>query len=185
MKKSFEGNHKAKNAQQIVEFIFLFPILIMLFLAIFEISMFWQQYNATQMVNEEVGANIILEDYSAMEFGKRCVAVAPAVAVLQSKTKVLAPASVSFQKEPVIVEGDEPFASYEILSEQKMGGKPVVKLSIDCRNPMQNGITTQLSSMHRVMFFAISLPNFSGKRIEIIPKNAELISTKNTKIGHI
>lgn len=177
---------KRKNGQQIVEFIFLFPLLVVFILVILELSMFWQEYNAVQMVNEEINANLALENYTGMQEGMTCPAIAPAKALLDRKAKVVMLAATTYSETPEIIDGKEPYALYEFKSnETASNGQPVMRLSVDCRNTPGNGVVTQLSAFHRLVFFTLSIPTFSGERIEIIPNNLELISVRQSRLGHL
>lgn len=170
--KYFSLSKDKKNAQSTLEYALIFPVLFLMILAIFELALMWHQYYSLENATREISANIVLDD----EY--RCVNQEDALSIIKKKTAFLQEKNLSFDTN--ILNNIMTFTSNESYK-----GKPFVVVKIDCTlsgfNPgkYQPAAQVQLQAVHRLHFFAASLPNFrTGKRIVIIPDNVVLVSTK-------
>ena len=74
---------KSLTAQNLVEFIFDFPLLIFMTLVIFEVALFWQDVNSVYNLNQEINANVALVDNSNLNLGDSCPAANKALDILK------------------------------------------------------------------------------------------------------
>lgn len=175
---------EAKEGQNLVEFMFILPILIFLTLAIFEVALFWQDVNAIYNLNAEINANLALIDPRGMSLGDTCGAATRAEHILEERDSMIALSDATYSKN--IIDGSEPFALYEYTSTNQVTGqgKPQIALWVDCRNPFESGVTTQLEFYHKTLIMKASIPRFSPgadgdtSAITIIPDNVFIASPK-------
>ena len=198
---SLKKNHKAlgktsqssKNkAQNLIEFMFILPLLIFITLAIFEIALFWQEVNAIYNLNAEINANAALSDVSGMAMGDVCPAALKALEILEEKDSTISLNNPSYTKGIAKSGGKdlgtEPFALYKYTSNNiTVGGvtKPQITLWVDCRSPFEKGITTQIEFYHKTMVMKATIPRFDkSEGIEIIPENIFIASPKLNTLRH-
>lgn len=177
------------NAQGLIEFIFILPILIFLTLAIFEVALFWQDVNSIYNLNAEINANVArLSSYTGQNLGDVCPAADlsnpnSAINILKAKGSMISLNKPTYVK--AIADGNEPFALYRYYSSTSVNGSPQITLWIDCRNPFEDGITTQLEFYHKTMVMKASIPRFDKPEpIVIIPDNVFIASPKLNTIRH-
>lgn len=181
----------SKKAQNLVEFVFVFPMLIFITLVIFEIAFFWQEANAIYNLNAEINANVALLDYSNLTNGKRCPAADinnpnSAISILENRDNMISLVDSSYfwtiedPKPP-----KEPFALYKYESTTQVNGNPQITLWIDCRNPFEDGIMTQIEFYHKTLIMKATIPRFDKPEgIVIIPDNVFISSPKLTTLRH-
>lgn len=195
------NNYKkeSKLAQNLIEFVFVFPILIFMTIIIFEIAFFWQETNAIYNLNEEINANVAILDYSNMTMGSRCEAANTAIDLFKRKDDVISLSNATYNDSATIndpglvVNGKEPFALYKYTSDKIIAGQvdadgnPMHQITIwvDCRNPFEDGITTQIEFFHKTMLMKATIPRFDKPEgIVIIPDNIFISSPKLNTIRH-
>jgi len=178
--------NQRKPAQNLIEFIFVFPILIFLTLIIFETALFWQDVNSIYNLNAEINANVALIEPSGMMLGDTCAAATKALAILETKDSMISLNNPVYSK--TILDGNEPFSLYKYYANTiTVGGeiKPQIILWVDCRNPFEKGIITQLEFYHKTLIIKATIPNFSGgEGIVVIPENIFVASPKLNTIKH-
>lgn len=173
------------NAQNLVEFAFVMPIMLFLTLVIFEVALFWQDVNSIYTLNTEINANVALLDTKNMSLGSTCSAATAGLDILKKKDAMISMNSSSYTQN--IADGKEPFALYKYTSNNILAGtgKPQITLWVDCRNPFENGITTQLEFYHKTLIMKASIPRFDKPEpIVIIPDNIYIASPKLDTIRH-
>lgn len=185
---------KAKLSQNLIEFVFVLPVLIFLTLMIFEVALFWQDVNAVYNLNAEINAKMALLDYSGMAMGSTCVAAiddpnnfTSAIGILRKKYSSLTLSNTTFVRDTANEDGKEPFLLYKFISTTGVNGstKPQIALWVDCRNPFENGVTTQIEFYHKTMIMKATMPRFdSGPPIVIIPDTVFIASPKLNTIRH-
>lgn len=180
-------NHKTskhKRAQNLMEFIFVLPLLIFLTLGIFEVALFWQDVNSIYSLNTEINANLALIDPTGMALGSRCSATTKAKDILEKKDSMVSMNDPTYDTE--IVDGKEPFALYRIYSPNvTFEAKPQITMWVDCRNPFENGVTSQIEFFHKTLVIRAAIPSFSGgDAIVIIPDHVFIASPKMNTIRH-
>lgn len=173
-------NCKNRLAQNLVEFLFVFPILLVITLVIIEVSLFWQDVNSIYSLNTEINANLALNDYRGMQLGDTCSAAIKAKELLEKKDSMISLTNPAYSKK--IIDGKEPFALYEYSGGTITASgvtKPQIALWVDCRNPFEDGITTQLEFYHKTLVIKASIPRIDGgDPIVIIPDNIFIASPK-------
>src|SRR5574344_1151231 len=138
-----------KKGQNLIEFVFVFPLLIFMTLCIFEVALFWQDVNTIYSINTEINAKAALIETKALTLGQACPVATEGAALMEKKAPIASSAKLSFTKS--IIDGAEPFALYKYTSSQAVTsvGKPVATLWVDCRNPFEDGIVTQVEFYHK------------------------------------
>ena len=185
------------NAQNLIEFIFILPILLFLTLVIFEVALFWQETNAIYNLNAEINANLALIDVSQVtELGKRCVAATKAFEILKDKQSGISLSNATFNdsadiNSPTLVpDGKEPFALYKFqtpntITDNNGVSKPQIALWVDCRNPFEQGFVTQIEFYHKTVIMKATIPRFdSGPPLVVIPENIFVASPKLSTLRH-
>ena len=171
------------KAQNLIEFAFIMPILILLTLAVFEVAFYWQEVNAIYSLNNEINANVALENPSNLNFGQMCPAAITARDILQIKDSQISINDPVYKTE--VLDGGEPFALYKISSTSTIKGKPQVALWVDCRNPYEDGVVTQIEFYHKTLVMKASIPRFDKPEpIVIIPDNVFIASPKLNTVRH-
>jgi hypothetical protein len=174
-----------KPAQNIIEFVFIFPVLIVLTLVIFEVALFWQDVNAIYNLNSEINANVALTSENELNLGDTCPAATKALSILEEKDSGISMNNPTYNL--TVLDGSEPFALYKYASDVEIASesKPQITLWVDCRNPFENGITTQIEFYHKTLIIKASIPRFDGgKAIVIIPDSIFIASPKLNTIRH-
>lgn len=197
LKKNYEFLKKTRQsnknkAQNLIEFIFILPILLFITLAIFEIALFWQEVNAIYNLNAEINANVALTTTSGMAMGDVCPAALRALEILEKKDSTISLNNPSYTKTIAQSEGQnlgqEPFALYKYTTGNITAGgvnKPQITLWVDCRSPFEKGITTQIEFYHKTMIMKATIPRFDKPEgIEIIPENIFIASPKLNTLRH-
>lgn len=179
---------KKQKSQNLIEFIFVFPILICMTMVMFEVALFWQDVNAIYNLNAEINANLALVSNANLNLGDRCPAATAAIQLLQTKDSMISlnnPVyndSAAINDPDLIQDGQEPFALYTYKANTITVGaqtRPQIELWVDCRNPFEDGITTQIEFYHKTMIVKATIPRFDdGPPIVIIPENIFIASPK-------
>lgn len=188
--KRITSNSK-RLAQNLIEFVFIAVIIIFLTLGIFEVSLFWQEVNAIYSLNEEIAANVALVDTSPLTMHTICPAATRAVEILKLKDAIV----TSHNDPPDYTEdtdgedGEDPFKLYKYVSTNTVtyegNQEPQVTMWVDCRNPYEDGIITQLEFYHKLVVMGASIPSFtSPEPIEIIPNSIFIASPKVNTVRH-
>ena len=181
------------KAQNLIEFIFVLPILIFITLAIFEVALFWQDVNSIYSLNTEINANMARLDYSGLALGTVCPAadetpnVKSAINILKAKGSMISLNNPTYLHK--FLDGNEPFALYQFYSTTTVtvngSPQPQITLWVDCRNPFEDGVTTQIEFYHKTMIMKASIPRFDKPTpIVIIPDNVFIASPKLNTIRH-
>lgn len=176
--------YKQKKAQNLIEFIFVLPILIFLTLGIFEVALFWQDVNSIYSLNTEINANIALVDPKGMALGNTCTAATKAKDILEKKDSMISMNNPTYNMD--VVDGQEPFALYRYYTPNvTVAAKPQITLWVDCRNPFENGVTSQIEFYHKTLVMKATIPRFDKPEgIVIIPDNVFIASPKLNTIRH-
>ena len=169
-----------RSAQNLVEFMFVLPIILFMTLCIFEAALYWQDVNAIYNLNAEINANTALADTKNMIDGAECTAAATALAFFEKRDSMISINNPTYSK--TITDGVEPFAMYRFTSPDiTMGAvtKPQISLWVDCRSPFEKGITTQIEFYHKNVILEATIPRFDGgEPIVVIPNNLFIASPK-------
>lgn len=182
-----------KDAQNLVEFVFVFPLVIILVMAIFELSMFYRTVHAVQNVALQAAANaatqIITDSQTSTSFGNAQFNKAADVAakIVQGKQGSLGRVNFNnFDLEVMEEYGAPPYSIYKFTSDTKIdGSKPLVTLLVDCTDPYGKGVSTQLIYHYVTIIFAAKVPLPDGNVITIIPSQVEISSSKIQQYNQI
>lgn len=178
-----------KSAQNLIEFVFVFPLVFFLIMAIFELAMFYRTVHAVQNVAVQVAAKaatqVITSDMISTTIGDPSFNAAAQSALDTIKAKKGALGSLDFDTFQVTTNsafGTPPYTLYEFTSDRTIhtstGDKPLVTLRVDCSNPLEKGIKTQLIYYYVTIIFAAEVPLPNGDVMTIIPKDIAISSTK-------
>lgn len=176
------------KAQNIIEFLFIMPILFLLTLAIFEVALFWQETNAIYNLNAEINATLAtIGKDQPMKIGEDCPAALKALNLLKKKDSIISQEVNTYNIN--YDDGILPFAKYKFTSQQSVTVNnetlPKITLWVDCRSPYEDGYTTQIEFFHKTMVLKATIPNFgTGEPIVIIPENTFVASPKLKTIKH-
>lgn len=180
-----------KSAQNMIEFVFVIVILVFLTLGVFEVGLFWQEVNQVYALNEEINANVAVENYQTLPMNTTCPAATRAIRILELKDAIITSQNdpPSYTRDAAQEDGTEPFRLYKYISSNTVntpdGPRPQVTLWVDCRNPYEDGIITQLQFYHKLVVMKASIPRFdSPQPIVIIPDNIFIASPKLNTIRH-
>lgn len=175
------------TAQNLIEFIFVLPILLFLTLVIFEVALFWQDVNSIYNLNAEINANVATaSDYRNMALGSTCSAATKAKEILEAKDSMISLNDPTYTMSTL--DGKEPFALYQYSTGTlNISGetKPQIALWVDCRNPFEDGIITQIEFYHKTLIMKASIPRMDGgDPIVVLPDNIFIASPKLNTIRH-
>ena len=152
-------------------------MLIFLTLVIFEVALFWQDLNSIYALNTEINANVALIDPRGMKLGDECTYATKALEILDKKDSAISLSDTTYT--PNILYGTKPFALYRYTSATTVAGNPQISLWVDCRNPFEKGVTTQVEFFHKTIIMKASIPRFDKpEAIVIIPDNVFISSPK-------
>lgn len=181
-------------AQNMIEFMFITMILIPIMLVIVEVALFWQDVNSIYNLNAEINANVALLDYSGLNFKTgdeaeiTCPAATKALEIMKKKASSISLTDVNFTKFIDTTKGEEPFALYQYTSGMVNAdgqNKPQISLWVDCRNPFEDGVTTQIEFFHKTLIMKASIPRIDNPEpIVIIPDNIFIASSKLNTMRH-
>lgn len=192
----FERLKTKFKAQNMIEFVFILPLLLFITLVIFEVALFWQEANAIYNLNNEINANLALIGTDNMQLGTRCTAATKALEILKKKDSGISLSSNTYNENAaindagLILDGKEPFALYKYhtpnsITDNNSVSKPQIALWIDCRNPFEEGFTSQIEFFHKTIVMKATIPRFDGGgKIEIIPENIFIASPKLSTMRH-
>lgn len=199
-------------SQHLLEFIFVLPILIFLSLAIMEVALFWQDVNTIYNLNAEINANAALLTYDSMNLGTVCPAADDskypdgtyvqkhsAIATLDRIDKAITLTNPIYTDHVTAARnGDgttEPFVLYKFTGGPMITPSPIdgvaqpptpqITLWVDCRNPYEDGVTTQLEFYHKTLVMRATIPRFDKPEgIVIIPDKIFIASPKLNTLRH-
>lgn len=197
---------KRLKSQNLIEFIFVLPILLFISLAIMEVALFWQDVNAIYNLNTEINANAALLDYTGMSVGSVCPAANDALQPngdpiekhsainalkrIDSAITLNEPTYTDHVTAAANGDGKEPFALYKFEGGPLItasNGEPAhqITLWVDCRNPFEDGVTTQLEFYHKTLVMKATIPRFDKPEgIVIIPDKIFIASPKVNTLRH-
>lgn len=190
-----------KRAQYIIEFVFVFPILILALFAVIEYGLFYRDVHVIQDIAYEaatVAAKAqVFSTQTAISLNNvdpltGCNAATIAVKnAIDKRTSQLD--MVGNMGWGLLVYGNsgpetwgiEPYTVYEIQSDKlkSVNGvdTPVLKIILDYRNGADGDLTLQISYVHQTVFFGMSFPVVGGDPVVIIPNTFLINSTEVRK----
>ena len=178
-----------RTAQNLVEFVFIFPLLIIILFGILEFGIYFRNANVVEDIAKEASSSasrkLVLDtmtsstitDTSSTGFNK---AVKAAIDVVNKRRKQLGLITLGFAY--TNLGGTRPYAVYQINSTQTrmIGGvaTPLVTLIVDYSAPTEKGVIVQLVYQYRTLLLGAAFPVLGGAPIVIIPRDMPISSSK-------
>lgn len=202
---------KKSKSQNLIEFIFVLPILIFISLAIMEVALFWQDVNTIYNLNAEINANAALLPYTGLNVANPTTGTAAnvcpaaddskkpdgtyriehsAIATLDRIDSAITLTNPTYTRDTANEDGQEPFRLYKFVGGPSItasNGESAhqITLWVDCRNPFEDGVTTQLEFYHKTLVMKASIPRFDKPEpIVIIPDKVFIASPKLNTLRH-
>jgi len=178
-----------RKAQYTVEFVLIFPLIIMLLFGIIEFGMYYRSVYIVQDIAEEAASvasrqivldSMISDDITSNSFNQAAIASRD---VVLARAKSLAVAGLVLNYVDLgPTYGKKPFALYEFDSAETkiLNGvtTPIISLLVDYRNPSENGMAVQVVYQYKTLFYSLSFPLPGGNVITLLPKDINISSTK-------
>ena len=180
-----------KTAQNLVEFVFVIPLLIIILFGILEFAMFYRNVNVVQDIATEAAVTasrrLVLDtmtsnniaDLTNTGFNKAAKAARD---VVYNRRRALGIENLTFVYTDLgTTFGSRPYALYQIDSTQtrSINGvvTPILTLMVDYRTPMEDGIMVQVIYQYRTLLVGAELPVLGGPPFVIIPRDVPISST--------
>lgn len=178
-----------KSAQNLIEFVLVFPLLVVMIFAIVELSFFWKTVNNVQNIALQAASAASTSFVSDSETSNTISdvtynnAVKRALSIVTSRSQSLGVSNPVFSPTPLAPEfGEKPYAMYELVTSDTKpttdGNVPVLRLNVDYRQPLKDGVIVQLSYCYSTLFLGAEFTLPGGTKVTIIPKNMLISSTK-------
>ena len=183
-----------RTAQNLIEFVFIIPLLILILFGIVEFGIFYRTVSVVEDIAKDAAvtasrrfvldtmASNDITDITNAGFNK---AVKAAMDVVNKRKSALGVTNLTFVYTDLGADsamGVEPYALYQIDSVETRTIEgvvtPLVTLVVDYRNPPENGITVQLVYQYRTLLVGAQLPVLGGPPVVIIPRDIPVSSTR-------
>lgn len=180
----------SKNkAQYTVEFVLIFPLVLLLVFAVVEFGFYFRAVFIVQDIAEEaatvasrefVDPNMISNDITSTNFNPAAIA---AFDVITNRAASLAVSNVVLTYNDLgSTYGARPYALYEFTSTQTRNvngaNVPIISLLVDYRIPDQDGVAIQVIYQYKTFFFGMSFPLPNGQNVTILPRDIAISSTR-------
>lgn len=149
-----------KNAQSILEFSFVFIIIMMIFLSIIELSLYWRARYSVVNIANEVMANVQIEaqntqsQYQIAQNALNTVKKSAGLLNLENSTFTLSGSG----------------GSYVISSNYQKKGKSALKVFLDINNQEKNDISTGAAYIYSGIFLFKNGKEVSSGAIQSVQK---------------
>jgi len=189
-----------KKAQNLVEFVVVFPLIIILIFGIIEIALFWKAVHTVQEIALKAAANaatqIVLDYQTSMDSDDldcsdgECFNFAAAYAMNIAKDRQGSPSAsgIYFTTSFLPHFGTPPYTAYDFVSDNTVSldgvSEPLMKLSVDYSDPYKKGVIVQLLYWYSPVFYGAEFSLPGGQKITIIPKHIQISSTKIQQYIH-
>lgn len=187
-----------KKAQNIIEFVFIFPLLFVVILVIIEVAMFWKSVSVVQNIALKAGSNAVLQpitsnmttvspsDTDCSDGACSNFVVAKALEVVKNSHPILGVGNLTYTCSVKTSSGSgdstyygtPPFAYYDCKSSQSNNGVPTIELTVDTRSVSTHGVITQLTFNYHTFILSASVPLPDGSELVVIPETVPISSTK-------
>jgi len=181
-----------RPAQNLIEFVFIIPLLIVILFGILEFAMFYRNVNVVEDIATEAAVaasrKLVLDtmtsnniaDTSNTGFNK--AAKAASDVVMKRKGSLSIPTLTLAYNDLGTGFGARPYALYEIVSTETRlidgVATPILTLVVDYRSPTEDGIMVQLIYQYQTLLFGFQLPVFGSEPIVLIPRDIPISSTR-------
>ncbi len=176
-----------RKSQNLIEIVIIIPLLLVILLGIIEYAVFQRNVSAVQDIALEAAVaaskQYVDESTTAGDPFSENPAVSAALEIVFKRLRATGapPSGYSFADSGLAF-GQRPFALYEFYSDKQIAyrGKtvPVVIFTIDYRDPVREGVSTQLIFHYSLIFFGFRLCYWSGRCFDIIPETTQISSTQ-------
>ena len=183
-----------KKSQNLVELVLILPLLLVILLGILEYALFQRNVATVQDIALEaavVASKKYVDENTGPFAGAYAAgentAIDDALTLTTARINALGLSTITFNHNDLgPAFGTRPFALYEFYSTKTVTYKgdattPLITLTIDYRNPVGDGVSTQLIYHYNLILFGVEfrIPGVNGGRpITIIPKNIQISSTQ-------
>ena len=185
---------RRKKAQNMLEIVLIIPLLLILIFGIMEYAIFQRNVNAVQDIALEsaVAASKYYVDEATLPSDPftENPAVEKAVGIVLNRVGALGPGrTFTFDYNDMgAAFGKRPFALYEFSSQKTVEYKgrnvPRCIFTIDYRDPVNEGVSTQLIYHHTLVLFGLKMQIPGGRTITLIPQNIQISSTQTRQYVH-
>lgn len=184
-----------KKAQYLIEFVLVFPFIIISFFAILEYGVYYRNVHLVQDIANEAAVVATLAHIRETQTSTNLNNINPvsgcnagalaAKNAVGNRTKQLGIKNTGWVNTGTYSGGAWGFAPYTIFEIEstaiiKIDGvnTPVVTVLVDYRDPKINGIIVQVTFIHQTLLYGVSLPVFGSRPIVIIPRFVSIHSTE-------
>ncbi len=186
-----------KNAQSLIEFVFIFPLIIIILLGIVEYAIFYKNVSVIEDIATEASVlasrRFVLDsmtcansNYNVCSTNTFNVAVKAAIDIVMKRRGAIGVPTLTFKYTDLGTPfGLEPYALYQIDSIQTKiidgVATPIITIMVDYRSPEEEGIIVQLIYQYRTLFVGAQFPVLGGAPIVLIPRDIPISSSKVTQ----
>jgi len=181
-----------KPAQNLIEFVFIIPLLIVILFGILEFAIFYRNVSVVEDIATEAAVaasrRFVLDtmtsnniaDTSNTGFNKATKAAIDVVTKRSGSFGI--PVGTFVYNDLGVGFGTRPYALYEIVSTQTRAvdgvSTPILTLVVDYRSPGEDGIMVQLTYQYQTLLLGIQLPVFGSTPVVLIPRDIPISSTR-------
>ncbi len=184
----------SRTSQNLIEIIIIVPLLFVILLAIIEYAVFQRNVSAVQDIAVEAAVaaskHYVDESITPGDPFTENPATAAALTIVRKRM-----ASATGSKSggytfndlgPAF--GERPFTLYEFHSNKKVSYQgrlvPQVIFTVDYRNPVSNGVSTQVIFHYNLILMGFKLCFWTGRCFDIIPGTVQISSTQTKQYVH-
>ncbi|HBG49378.1 MAG TPA: hypothetical protein DDW90_07745 [Cyanobacteria bacterium UBA9971] len=181
-----------RPAQNLIEFVFIIPLLIVILFGILEFAIFYRNVSVVEDIATEAAVaasrKLVLDtmtsnniaDTSNAGFNKAAKAARDVVMMKRGKLG-LSNLTLAYNDLGAGF-GARPYALYEIVSTQTRlvdgVATPIITLVVDYRAPNEDGMMVQLTYQYQTLLLGIQLPVFGSTPVVLIPRDIPISSTR-------
>jgi len=178
-----------RKAQYSVEFVLIFPLLILLLFGTIEFGLYYRNVYIVQDIAEEAATTASREivndsmfDNTMISASFNAAAASAAQVVINRSTSLSIPGLILDYNDLGTTYGNRPYALYEFNSTATRNidgvNTPIIQLLVDYRDPSQDGVALQVVYQYRPIFGGVAIPLFNGGNVVILPQHIPISSTR-------
>lgn len=193
-----------KKGQNLVEFVFIMPVLVFVIFAVIELSFYWKNVHAVQNVAVQAGARavtaIVTEYQTGTDIGNLCndsnysdasagclnYAASLAFNTLLERYGSFVYRDLTFTLAAIesAKYGAPPYTRYKFDSNEQLNGRPILTLYVDYSDPYKEGLVTQVVLQHHPLFLNFGVGSPDGESFMLMQDIYEISSTKVKQHSH-
>lgn len=182
-----------RKSQNLIEIVIIIPLLLAILLGILEYAVFQRNVSAVQDIALEAAVvaskHYVDEEVTIGDPFNENPAVRASLDLIFERVKVLGYEGLSFKFNDLgPAFGKRPFALYEFQTTKEVDyrgkNKPVMIYNIDYRDPIKEGVSTQLVFHYKLIMFGFRICYWSGRCFDIIPDTVQISSTQTKQYIH-